>query len=69
MSNPIVYSPWRSSDVVTSWPLPVIERPTSAPQIMPAAVMPIGWSPMPPRWNGGLPPGGVSRLASPDRAQ
>ena len=35
----------------------------------PANVEPVLWSPMPPRWNGSVPPGGVSRWAMPARAQ
>ena len=36
---------------------------------MAAPVMATVWSPMPPRWNGGSAPGGVSRPAMPARAQ
>ena len=54
---------------MTSWPLPVAWRPTRAAQTIAAPVIATVWSPIPPRWNGGSAPGGVSRLAMPDRAQ
>ena len=37
--------------------------------IMAAAVMATVWSPIPPRWKGSWPPGGVNDAARPERAQ
>ena len=69
MSKPIVYAPWRSNDAETSWPRPVRSRAISAAHTPAAAAMPAPWSPIPPRWSGGSPPGCVSTCATPDLAQ
>ncbi|CNH40550.1 Uncharacterised protein [Mycobacterium tuberculosis] len=55
--------------MLTSWPVPVRARATSAAQMAAAKVMPAEWSPIPPRWKGGVSPGRVSRLATPARDQ
>ena len=68
-SKPMVYAPCLSRDAETRSPSPVRSRAYRAALIIPAAVMPTEWSPMPPRWNGSAPPGGVREAASPLRAQ
>ena len=69
MSKPMVYTPWRNSDVVTTWPSPVRARSTRAALIIAAPVMAAEWSPMPPRWKGSGPPGVRRDSAMPARAQ
>ena len=61
--------PVRSSDVSTSWPRPVRSRSSSAARMPASVVMPVTWSPTPPRMPGGGWSGATAVAAKPLRAQ
>ena len=67
-SKPMVYAPWRSSEVVDELALARASLCTRAALIIPAAVIATEWSPIPPRWKGRSPLRG-QRVRDADRAQ